>query len=188
MNPRVLVFSLLCSVISTAAFGQSETAQSCPADGQNGPSILHETWILDGWERAPGDPAFVFAEKLARYYDLEGPGVFYDDLAPDGKTARRAIDYGAMWKGHLTTCARPATQYRTARTPSLATALLQRHLNLSPGSKHRMARSPRSGIVPNSAGNAMAIAGSSVMSTTRPGSSPRLKLPPISNRQRNNLA
>jgi hypothetical protein len=99
MNPRILVFSLLCSAISTTAFGQSETAQSCPADGQNGPVMLHETWILDGWERAPGDPAFVFAEKLARYYDLEGPGVFYDDLAPDGKTARRAIDYGALWEG-----------------------------------------------------------------------------------------
>ncbi len=61
--------------------------------------MLHETWILDGWERAPGDPDFVFAEKLARYYDLEDPGVFYDDPAPDGKTARRAIDYGAMWEG-----------------------------------------------------------------------------------------
>ncbi len=98
MPPRILTFSLLCSAFSTAAFGQSQTASSCPTDGPDSPAILHETWILEGWDRQPNDRAFVFAEKLGRYYDLEGPGVFYDDLAPDGKTARRAIDYGTMWE------------------------------------------------------------------------------------------
>ena len=47
-----------------------------------------------------GDPEFVFAKKMARYYDLENPaGVFYDNFAP-GETQlfSDSATYGANWE------------------------------------------------------------------------------------------
>lgn len=75
-------------------------AQRCAQDGNDAPLALHKSWILQGWERHEGDPPFVFAQKMKRYYDLESPtGVFYDNFAP-GKTQLfgNAAAYGANWE------------------------------------------------------------------------------------------
>ncbi|WP_428929573.1 hypothetical protein [Marinibacterium sp. SX1] len=75
-------------------------AQGCPQTGADAPGAMHADWIMDGWERREGDPSFVFAEKMARYYDLKDPqGVFYDNFAP-GETQlfTDATVYGANWE------------------------------------------------------------------------------------------
>ena len=80
--------------------GTGLSAQSCPQSGPVSPGALHADWIMEGWERREGDPDFVFAEKMERYYDLDDPaGVFYDNFAP-GETQlfRDASAYGANWE------------------------------------------------------------------------------------------
>ena len=75
-------------------------AQTCASDGDAAPLALHKSWILAGWERQEGDPPFVFARKMGRYYDLGAPaGVFYDNFAP-GPTQLfdNAATYGANWE------------------------------------------------------------------------------------------
>lgn len=71
----------------------------CPSEGPDSPAELHRTWILEGWDRTEGDPEFVFAEKLAKYYELDASGVYYDDLAPGQKTVYTPAAYGGMWEG-----------------------------------------------------------------------------------------
>lgn len=75
------------------------TQAACPAEGVNAPAALHESWILEGWEKRKGDSTFVFTEKLGRFYDLGAPGVYYDDLAPGQQTQKTPAAYGAMWEG-----------------------------------------------------------------------------------------
>lgn len=90
----LLISAALLALIQPAA------AQSCASDGDAAPLALHKSWILQGWERKEGDPAFVFAEKMRRYYDLAAPaGVFYDNFAP-GPTQLfdNAATYGANWE------------------------------------------------------------------------------------------
>ena len=80
--------------------GTGLSAQSCPESGPGSPGALHADWIMEGWERREGDPDFVFAEKMQRYYDLEDTaGVFYDNFAP-GETQlfRDSAAYGANWE------------------------------------------------------------------------------------------
>lgn len=91
-------------LMMTAALAMTTTslaAQTCPATGPDAPGALHADWMMKGWERRDGDPDFVFATKMARYYDLNDPaGVFYDNFAP-GETQlfRDATVYGANWEG-----------------------------------------------------------------------------------------
>jgi hypothetical protein len=75
-------------------------AQTCPLDGENAPLALHQAWIMTGWERKEGDPPFVFAERMKRYYDLTSPqGVFYDNFAPGAtQLFDNAAVYGANWQ------------------------------------------------------------------------------------------
>jgi hypothetical protein len=78
----------------------SLSAETCPKDGADAPGALHADWIMEGWERREGDPAFVFAEKMRRFYDLENTeGVFFDNFAP-GETQLfdDAAVYGANWE------------------------------------------------------------------------------------------
>lgn len=73
---------------------------TCATSGAESPLELHRDWIMEGWERREGDPAFVFATKMQRYYDLkQTKGVFYDNFAP-GKTQLFADSarYGANWE------------------------------------------------------------------------------------------
>jgi ketosteroid isomerase-like protein len=93
--------SLLAIAIAIAMVGPLpvHAQQTCPTKGADAPPQLHETWILDGWEKRVGDDEFVFAKKLGRYYDLQAPGVYFDDLAPGQATMRTPASYGAMWEG-----------------------------------------------------------------------------------------
>ncbi|MCT7376801.1 hypothetical protein [Chelativorans salis] len=82
----------------------------CAQEGMNSPLELHKAWILKGWELRQGDPEFVFAEEMDRYYDLEDPqGVYYDNFAPNGApTFDNAAEYGANWEA-------PVNSSRTIR-------------------------------------------------------------------------
>lgn len=85
-------------VLLTHSTAAAEAA--CAATGKESPLQLHRDWIMEGWERREGDPAFVFAEKMQRYYDLTNTqGVFYDNFAP-GKTQLFSDSgrYGANWQ------------------------------------------------------------------------------------------
>jgi len=91
----------LAVALSAAALATPVIAQPCPQGGPNAPLALHEEWIMQGWERRDGDPAFVFTEKMGRYYDLADPsGVFWDNFAPgDTQLFNDAMIYGRNWEG-----------------------------------------------------------------------------------------
>lgn len=97
MNTRNM---MLLAFLSLLSFGPA-LARVCPQKGPDSPLPLHESWMLEGWERREGDREFVFADKMRRYYDLDNPdGVFYDNFAP-GETQlfRDGAVYGANWEG-----------------------------------------------------------------------------------------
>lgn len=98
--PRLTTFAALA--LALAAFAEPALAQDavCAQDGPNAPLALHTDWIMEGYERREGDAPFVFADKMARYYDIDDPaGVFWDNFAP-GNT--QLFDdgavYGANWE------------------------------------------------------------------------------------------
>jgi hypothetical protein len=74
--------------------------QACSQMGPNAPLELHKDWILEGWERREGDPPFVFAKKMDRYYDLVNTkGVFYDNFSPNGAPIfNSSVEYGSNWE------------------------------------------------------------------------------------------
>jgi len=91
------------AAIALSGFGSSAFAQDaagCPQEGPGSPLALHEEWIMEGWERREGDPAFVFTEKMGKYYDLENPsGVYWDNFAPGAtQLFNDAKVYGANWE------------------------------------------------------------------------------------------
>ena len=49
------------------AAGARRAPASCPADGKNGVAELHRDWLMTGWDRKAGDPAFNFREDLGRF-------------------------------------------------------------------------------------------------------------------------
>ena len=55
---------------------------------------------MEGWERRDGYPAFVFADKMGKFYDLENPaGIFWDNFAPgDTQLFTDARVYGENWE------------------------------------------------------------------------------------------
>lgn len=91
------------AVIALSGFGGSAFAQdsaTCPQEGPGSPLALHEEWIMEGWERREGDPAFVFTDKMGKYYDLEdAAGIYWDNYAPgDTQLFTDAGAYGANWE------------------------------------------------------------------------------------------
>lgn len=100
MNYLATTLSLvLCSAL--VAGGVQAAEISCAQTGVNAPLALHKHWIMEGWEKRKNDAEFVFAKKMARYYDLNNPaGIFWDNFAP-GKTQLfdNASVYGANWEG-----------------------------------------------------------------------------------------
>lgn len=90
-----LLYMALMPVLTATA-----VSASCPQNGPASPLALHEEWIMQGWERHEGDGPFVFADKMAKYYDLTDPtGVFWDNFAP-GETQlfTDASLYGPNWE------------------------------------------------------------------------------------------
>jgi ketosteroid isomerase-like protein len=75
---------------------------AAPNDAQR-VAQLHSEWILQGWEKAPGDGPFDFRRQLGRFYDLEARDLLlYDDFDPQRRVARSADEYGAFWAPHFT--------------------------------------------------------------------------------------
>ena len=71
---HIIRFAL--AVVALSGFGSSASAQNpavCPQDGPGSPLALHEEWIMEGGERRDGYPAFVFADKMGKYHELENP-------------------------------------------------------------------------------------------------------------------
>jgi hypothetical protein len=99
------IYTISTACLAALACASSTLAQdiSCATVGPNSPAALHAEWILQGWELREGDPAFVFAEEMDRFYDLESPtGVFYDNFAPKGApTFDNALKYGANWEASV---------------------------------------------------------------------------------------
>lgn len=78
---------------------QEPAAVIRPAAGEQSTGALHRRWILEGWERAPGDGRFDFRIKLGEFYDWEDPDVvLYDDFDPQHRVARSAAAYAAIWE------------------------------------------------------------------------------------------
>ena len=89
------------ALAATAFVGPALAQESaCATVGANSPLELHKAWILDGWELREGDPTFVFADEMDRYYDLvDTGGVFYDNLAPgDLQIFDDSVEYGTNWE------------------------------------------------------------------------------------------
>jgi ketosteroid isomerase-like protein len=79
--------------------GALSSVSACPVEGSGSVADLHSAWILEGWERREGDPPFVFAEKLARFYDFDGNGiVIHDSWDPQKRVARSARQYGSFFE------------------------------------------------------------------------------------------
>ena len=93
-----LTVGLLALFISSPALADT---LACASSGADAPLALHKHWIMEGWEKREGDAEFVFADKMARYYDLENPaGVFYDNFAPgESQLFDNGAIYGANWEG-----------------------------------------------------------------------------------------
>ena len=92
--------AIAASIMTAQASVPAQPAAAvCPAAGEQGAEALHRRWILEGWERAPGDGRFSFREKLGQFYDWESPDVvLYDDFDPQHRVARSAAAYGAIWE------------------------------------------------------------------------------------------
>ena len=90
-----VIFTVLLTLVATPV-----AAQTCPQQGSDAPMALHEAWMMEGWERREGDPEFIFAERMDRFYDLEYPsGVFYDNFAPgEMQLFDDAATYGPNWE------------------------------------------------------------------------------------------
>lgn len=96
-----LIAAFAAGASATPVLAQADAA--CPQEGPDAPLALHEEWIMQGWERHEGDPAFVFSKEMSKFYDLENPqGVFWDNFAPgDTQLFTDASVYGANWEGHV---------------------------------------------------------------------------------------
>jgi hypothetical protein len=91
----------ILTVLASPALAQDQA--QCPQHGANAPLALHEEWIMEGWERHEGDPAFVFTTEMAKFYDLEDPqGVYWDNFAPGAtQLFTDALVYGRNWEDHV---------------------------------------------------------------------------------------
>ena len=95
-------------------------AASCPDIGADSPAARAREWILVGWEKRPGDPAFDFQRQLGRFYDQDvapADASFYDDFDPQHRLLNRAADYGAIWQAPFT--ALRAAEHRISQAPKV---------------------------------------------------------------------
>lgn len=62
-------------------------------------AALHRRWILEGWEKKPGDGPWTFRNKLDEFYDGSGDRLaLYDTFDPQHRVGRSAADYAAMFE------------------------------------------------------------------------------------------
>lgn len=56
-------------------------------------AALQRRWILEGWEKAPGE-RFVFKDKVGQFYDWEATGAtYYDTFDPQLRIARSPAEW-----------------------------------------------------------------------------------------------
>lgn len=96
---RQFLTILTVTTIAVSSSTHASAEEACPKKGVQSPVELHRAWIMEGWEKKKGDKSFAFAEELGQFYELDAPGVFYDDFAPDFETAYTARRYGQIWEG-----------------------------------------------------------------------------------------
>ncbi|MBJ7537274.1 hypothetical protein [Marinomonas transparens] len=97
-----LASALSVIVLSSLGSGLLHAAENtCEQTGVNSPLVLHKDWIMMGWEKKKNAPEFIFANKMARYYNLKEPeGIYWDNFAPGEKQLfDNAVIYGANWEG-----------------------------------------------------------------------------------------
>jgi hypothetical protein len=94
---------VLAAVAGLVSPAIAQDEMQCPQEGANAPLALHEQWIMEGWERHKGDPAFVFTDEMAKFYDLENTeGVYWDNFAPGAtQLFTDALVYGRNWEDHV---------------------------------------------------------------------------------------
>lgn len=98
MTTTKIMFAAVALIVTgNPVFAQD--GSRCPTEGVGAPLTLHEEWIMEGWERRDGDPAFDFATRMGKYYDLDdSSGVFWDNFAPgDTQLFDDASIYGPNW-------------------------------------------------------------------------------------------
>lgn len=64
-----VTLALIAAFLSAPSFSQ-ELSTTCPSSGQGSVAELHRDWLMIGWERDAGDPAFTFKQDLGKYYDF----------------------------------------------------------------------------------------------------------------------
>nr|WP_315219234.1 hypothetical protein [uncultured Duganella sp.] len=88
----------LAAVIHSAPSFSQEPSTNCPTTGTNSVAELHREWLMVGWERDAGDPAFNFKQDLGKYYDFARTDLnLFDDFDPALKVRATAQDYGTIW-------------------------------------------------------------------------------------------
>lgn len=86
-------------MLSTPLFA-AELSTACAGAGPQGVAQLHRDWLMLGWERNAGDPAFNFRNDLGKYYDFTRTDLsLFDDFDPELKVRTTADDYGKVWYG-----------------------------------------------------------------------------------------
>lgn len=92
-----VTLALIAAFLSAPSFSQ-ELSTTCPASGQGSVAELHRDWLMIGWERDAGDPAFNFKQDLGKYYDFARKDLnLFDDFDPALKVRNTAEDYGTIW-------------------------------------------------------------------------------------------
>ena len=90
----------LAAVFFSAPSFSQELSTNCPTTGKNSVAELHRDWLMIGWERDAGDPAFNFKQDLGKYYDFNRKDLnLFDDFDPELKVRHTAEDYGKVWYG-----------------------------------------------------------------------------------------
>jgi len=90
----------LAAVFFSAPSFSQELSTNCPASGKDSVAALHRDWLMIGWERDAGDPAFNFKQDLGKYYDFNRKDLnLFDDFDPALKVRHTAEDYGTIWHG-----------------------------------------------------------------------------------------
>ena len=94
---RAVAFA--AALVLTPSLHARTVVEACPTAGALSPGELHRTWILDGWEYHPGEPAFSFRAKLARFYDWGArDALLFDDFDPQRRAVRSVAAYAAIWQ------------------------------------------------------------------------------------------
>jgi hypothetical protein len=97
--PTALILAAtLASLPAAAQTATGPAHQTCAATGPASAGERHREWIMVGWEKRRGDPAFDFRQRLGHLYHWNSGDVrLYDDFDPQYRVARSANEWAAIW-------------------------------------------------------------------------------------------